>query len=98
MLPNKTYRVLEFFSGMGGMHAALRAADIPAVVVAAFDINEHANAVYEKNYQIPVKQVSLEKITAKELDKYDADIWLMSPPCQPYTRQGTLSPDAGPWQ
>jgi tRNA (cytosine38-C5)-methyltransferase len=27
-------------------------------------------------------------MTAAELDAYAADLWLMAPPCQPFTRQG----------
>ena len=40
-----TLRVIEFYSGMGGMHMALSslALRIPVEVVAAFDINTTAN-------------------------------------------------------
>jgi site-specific DNA-cytosine methylase len=48
-------KVLEFYSGIGGMHAALEraamAGDIPAFeVLAAFDINDVANRVYAHNF------------------------------------------------
>eukprot|EP00879_Flechtneria_rotunda_P033453 GHRR01037048.1.p1 GENE.GHRR01037048.1~~GHRR01037048.1.p1 ORF type:complete len:202 (+),score=63.77 GHRR01037048.1:281-886(+) len=33
-------------------------------------------------------QVNLEHITAADLDSYAANLWLLAPPCQPYTRQG----------
>ena len=33
-------------------------------------------------------QINLEGITARALDSFKADIWLMSPPCQPFTRRG----------
>ncbi len=33
-------------------------------------------------------QINLEGITAAALDSFKADIWLMSPPCQPFTRRG----------
>ena len=33
-------------------------------------------------------QINLEGITAAALDSFEADIWLMSPPCQPFTRRG----------
>jgi site-specific DNA-cytosine methylase len=54
---------LEFYSGIGGMHFACeRAANlghIPAVeVLAAFDINPVANAVYEHNFGSLVRRVS----------------------------------------
>lgn len=33
-------------------------------------------------------QINLEGITTGALDSFRADIWLMSPPCQPFTRRG----------
>jgi tRNA (cytosine38-C5)-methyltransferase len=33
-------------------------------------------------------QGNIEKVSVAELTKYGADVWLMAPPCQPYTRQG----------
>lgn len=129
------------------MHYALQTlAAEHAVVLAAFDVNHAANAVYEHNFgQTPrqvgematstpqaastrsrhpplpvwalaaaadcpsaalpevrsfscvcawallslrVQQVDLAAVTAAELDGYAADLWLMAPPCQPFTRQG----------
>ena len=48
---------LEFYSGIGGMHYALKAAMPSAVVLDAFDINHLANKVYEHNFGWPAKQV-----------------------------------------
>ena len=43
--------VLELFSGIGGMHFALREAGVPnAEVAAALDINDVANKVYKHNF------------------------------------------------
>lgn len=33
-------------------------------------------------------QGNIQRLTVQQLDKYKADAWLLSPPCQPYTRQG----------
>jgi len=33
------------------------------------------------------KPTSIEKLTKKQLETYNATIWTMSPPCQPHTRQ-----------
>ncbi|CAG8671604.1 26830_t:CDS:2, partial [Racocetra persica] len=53
-------------------------------VVASFDINLIANATYKYNFgKTPVT-------------KYDANCWLMSPPCQPYTRGGKGLDDKDP--
>jgi site-specific DNA-cytosine methylase len=37
--PTSRLRVLEFFSGIGGMHFSLALSGVPADVLAAFDIN-----------------------------------------------------------
>uniref|UniRef100_A0A673UY41 tRNA (cytosine(38)-C(5))-methyltransferase n=1 Tax=Suricata suricatta TaxID=37032 RepID=A0A673UY41_SURSU len=43
-------RVLELYSGIGGMHQALRESCIPAQVVAAVDVSTVANEVYRHNF------------------------------------------------
>ncbi|XP_015311096.3 tRNA (cytosine(38)-C(5))-methyltransferase isoform X5 [Macaca fascicularis] len=80
-------RVLELYSGVGGMHHALRESCIPAQVVAAVDVNTVANEVYKYNFphtQLLAK--TIEGITLEEFDRLSFDMILMSPPCQPFTR------------
>ncbi|XP_044770930.1 tRNA (cytosine(38)-C(5))-methyltransferase isoform X3 [Neomonachus schauinslandi] len=80
-------RVLELYSGIGGMHQALRESCIPAQVVAAIDVNTVANEVYKYNFphtQLLAK--TIEGITLEEFDKLSFNMILMSPPCQPFTR------------
>ena len=75
---------------------------IPAVrVVAAFDHSTVCNRVFAANHSTrdelcgkqpsesgPVpSQKPIERLSAADLDELAADLWLMSPPCQPYTRQ-----------
>lgn len=36
----------------------------------------------------PCPQANIGSLTARRLDKYGAEAWLLSPPCQPYTRRG----------
>uniref|UniRef100_UPI00006831CB DNA CYTOSINE METHYLTRANSFERASE DNMT2 n=1 Tax=Homo sapiens TaxID=9606 RepID=UPI00006831CB len=82
-------RVLELYSGVGGMHHALRESCIPAQVVAAIDVNTVANEVYKYNFphtQLLAK--TIEGITLEEFDRLSFDMILMSPPCQPFTRIG----------
>ncbi|XP_033615249.1 tRNA (cytosine(38)-C(5))-methyltransferase isoform X2 [Fukomys damarensis] len=82
-------RVLELYSGIGGMHHALRESSIPAQVVAAIDVNTVANEVYKYNFphtQLLAK--TIEGITLDEFDKLSFNMILMSPPCQPFTRIG----------
>ena len=83
-------RALEFYCGVGGLHYSLRRARPfgGARVVGAFDINPNACDVYEKNFGTRPIQNSLSAVTATKLDTFEASLWLMSPPCQPFTRQG----------
>lgn len=88
---------LEFYSGIGGWSSAAslcgaslgscgESGDVSIQVLAAFDINPAANQVYEANYNLKPVHRSLEHISCRELQKYRAKIWMMSPPCQPFTR------------
>jgi len=87
-----SYRVLEFYSGIGGMRYALQIAQtnmrMEMEFVGAFDINPLANRVYEFNFGILPNNILIECLTSEQLDSYQANVWLMSPPCQPYTMQG----------
>ncbi|KAL0297327.1 UNVERIFIED_CONTAM: tRNA (cytosine(38)-C(5))-methyltransferase 2 [Sesamum radiatum] len=84
----KPWRVLEFYSGIGGMRYSLIEAGVGAEVVEAFDINDVANDVYEHNFGHRPHQGNIQTLSAGDLDNYKASAWLLSPPCQPYTRQG----------
>uniref|UniRef100_A0A8V0XJD7 tRNA aspartic acid methyltransferase 1 n=1 Tax=Gallus gallus TaxID=9031 RepID=A0A8V0XJD7_CHICK len=79
-------RVLELYSGIGGMHQALKESCICAEVVAAVDVNTLANEVYKHNFpSTPLWAKTIEGITLKEFDRLSFDMILMSPPCQPFT-------------
>ncbi|EFN87251.1 tRNA (cytosine(38)-C(5))-methyltransferase isoform X2 [Harpegnathos saltator] len=82
-------KVLELYSGIGGMHFALLESGIPAKVVAAIDINPVANDVYRHNFpETVLMNRNIQSISAQTLNKLDVDAILMSPPCQPFTRLG----------
>ncbi|XP_025895187.1 tRNA (cytosine(38)-C(5))-methyltransferase isoform X1 [Nothoprocta perdicaria] len=82
-------RVLELYSGIGGMHQALKDSCVSAEVVAAVDVNTLANEVYKHNFpSTPLWAKTIEGITLKEFDRLSFDMILMSPPCQPFTRIG----------
>ncbi|KAL6073847.1 C-5 cytosine-specific DNA methylase, variant 4 [Balamuthia mandrillaris] len=84
----QTLRVLEFYSGIGGMRYSLLQSGVAATVVQAFDMNQVANRVYSHNFGEEPSSKAIEHLTVEELTRYEADLYLLSPPCQPYTRAG----------
>ncbi|KAJ1744309.1 hypothetical protein LPJ68_000205 [Coemansia sp. RSA 1086] len=54
----------------------------------SFDMNELANAVYEHNFGMRPNNKAIDYLELQDIEKYHADCWLLSPPCQPYTRGG----------
>ncbi len=85
-------RVLELYSGIGGLAAALADARPNAQVVAALDINHLARRVYEANFPHPTIGALIEFLPREQFQAWRADLWWMSPPCQPFTRRGKLEP------
>ncbi|KAJ6638786.1 tRNA (cytosine(38)-C(5))-methyltransferase [Pseudolycoriella hygida] len=82
-------RVLELFSGIGGMHYALKLSQISGSVKAAADINTIANDVYRHNHaDIKVLNNNIQKFTPEFIETLNVNTILMSPPCQPFTRVG----------
>jgi site-specific DNA-cytosine methylase len=86
-------RVLELYCGIGGCAAALGPS---AEVVAAVDINRAALDVYRHNFPHPVAPRTIDSIDATDLERWRADLWWLSPPCQPFTRRGLQRDDADP--
>ena len=91
-------RVLEFFSGIGGMHLSLEGAldslstekktnlTEGTLSFSAFDTSDLVNQCYRKNFPCEtVRQVNIETIKLVDLDG-KAEVWTMCPPCQPFTR------------
>ncbi|CDJ65888.1 DNA methyltransferase 2, putative [Eimeria necatrix] len=95
--PGGPLRVIEFFSGIGGLRVglveageALRQSGIgsfAAEFVAAYDISATANGVYAHNFSSKPICASIEHLSLQQVDG-KAQLWLLSPPCQPYTRGG----------
>lgn len=84
-------RVLELFSGIGGMRMGVegtwKSADISFTAV---DINPAANSVYAAHFGEPPMAKSVESLP-KTIWSSQFDIWTMSPPCQPFSRNNTTS-------
>lgn len=78
-------RILELYCGIGGLAEAVRDA---AQIAAAVDINRSALAVYGRNFLQPTYCRSIESLPAEFYNSAAADLWWLSPPCQPFTRRG----------
>jgi tRNA (cytosine38-C5)-methyltransferase len=58
-------------------------------ILAAIDINENANATYEHNFpESKCLNNNIQKLRIKDFQ--DVNCILMSPPCQPFTRNGNF--------
>jgi site-specific DNA-cytosine methylase len=77
--------VAELYCGIGGCAAAVGSA---GTVVAAVDINRKALEVYRWNFPHPTATATIESLGAATLKEWRADLWWMSPPCQPFTQRG----------
>jgi site-specific DNA-cytosine methylase len=78
---------LELFCGIGGFAAAVAGANVR--VAAALDQSPVALSVYRLNFPgHEARQADLERISAAALADYGADLWWLSPPCQPYSVRG----------
>ena len=93
--------MVEFYAGMGTMRWSLERAlesDVGASVtaLASIDNSEVANAVYLANYPDENASGVLMRRNIEHLSSVEtldarfggADVWTLSPPCQPYTRKG----------
>ncbi|MBM4355226.1 MAG: DNA methyltransferase [Deltaproteobacteria bacterium] len=87
-------RFVELFCGIGGMACAARAHG--ARVVLAVDQDRAACETYRRNHGMAPSPRNICNFTARELIDCGADGWLLSPPCQPFTRKGKGLDDADP--
>ena len=82
-------RVMEFYAGVGGMHYALLASEASFEIVTSIDINTNTNCVYGHNFpSTPHLNRNICGMMADELDSFKPDVFILCPPCQPFTRQG----------
>ncbi|KAH9985762.1 S-adenosyl-L-methionine-dependent methyltransferase [Russula vinacea] len=91
---SEPFRALEFYCGIGGLHYALSRSGVrnSATVVRAFDWDQLACAVYTTNHGPGIAhRVDIGTLDADVLEPLNADLWLLSPACQPYT---VLNPQA----
>lgn len=86
------FLAVEFFAGLGGFATAW-----PEVrVAAAIDIHQEAAKIYAANHPHRFWTREIESIDAAEFSAFNANLWWMSPPCQPYTLRGNQRDVADP--
>jgi tRNA (cytosine38-C5)-methyltransferase len=87
---------VEFFSGIGGWRYALESVvahrRLHAYSAAALDHSDLCNTVYRYNFghddsSSTTTSRRIEHIPVSDVQQWNANIWMMSPPCQPHTRQ-----------
>ena len=87
-------QAVEFYSGIGGLAVAAKQAGVE--VKLSFDIHPLANKTHELNFpSVSTSPTTICKLSAKSLStlfsKYfqgTPAFWLLSPPCQPFSRRG----------
>ena len=91
-------KYLEFYSGIGGHRCAINELtsrskstgccsclhETAPTCVASFDVSTTANDTYHANFPNDKKtsQKPIETLSAKQLDAYNVDLWVLSPPCK----------------
>lgn len=95
----QTVRFVEFYAGVGGWTMALQQVlerlhptlpDLQLECVAALDHSDLCKMVYEHNHKpVTLSNRPIQKLTVAQLEEWQADLFVMSPPCQPHSRQHT---------
>ncbi|MEM6457315.1 MAG: DNA cytosine methyltransferase [Acidobacteriota bacterium] len=82
----ESLRALELFCGIGGFAAAVAGR---AAIVGAYDVSAPALTVYRHNFpDHPTCARGLDALQPSALAAHRADLWWLSPPCQPFTVRG----------
>ena len=73
----KTFKIVEFFSGIGGWATAFESQKNSNFnVVAAYDVNSVSNEVYMHVYGKKPCSSAIESLSLKTLEALEADIWV----------------------
>ncbi|KAK4874222.1 hypothetical protein RN001_013582 [Aquatica leii] len=82
-------KILELYSGIGGMHLSLKESGVSGQIVASVDINQMANKVYAHNFNSTLLlNRNIQSLSPTYINSLDINTIMMSPPCQPFTRNG----------
>lgn len=85
MRHDRAVRTIELFAGIGGMALGLPEG---FELVAAFDQDEAARRTHRLHHGVPTLPQDLASIAPRDMARHEAPAWLLSPPCQPFTRRG----------
>lgn len=90
-------RILELFSGIGGVAEALARWPGLGTIQQAVDIDQQCAQVYQRNHGAAPRIATIDSPHSWQhrIDWRGADCWWLSPPCQPYCRRGRQD-DADP--
>lgn len=87
-------RVIDLFSGCGGMSLGFQEAGFD--IVAAYDNWSSAIAVYRENFKHPIFNVDLSQLSDYTIfDKYKPDMIIGGPPCQDFSSAGKRDENLG---
>ena len=89
-------RCVEFYSGIGGLHYAFTLSGQAGEVVAAYDINDLANSIYEHNFHTKVRTVG-EKDVHSSLSDMAPDNMLLQRTLETVTISELDSHEAEAW-
>lgn len=81
-------KVLELFSGVGGMRVGLAQSAPTPLEFVAVDLNQGCNEIYKESFGDTPLPLDICSLSLDWFIQLGAKLWTMSPPCQPYTRQG----------
>jgi len=79
---------MELFSGLGGMRSALSLVGWEGGLVAVDLAVGGASEVYRHTWGDAVLNKDISSLSVSWFEKISAGVWTLSPPCQPFTRQG----------
>eukprot|EP00934_Nitzschia_sp_Nitz4_P007486 Nitzschia sp. Nitz4//scaffold48_size128905//39649//40935//NITZ4_003589-RA/size128905-processed-gene-0.111-mRNA-1//-1//CDS//3329552949//7476//frame0 len=98
-LNSNDIRYVEFYSGVGGWTMALGQAieKLQAAHpngdkyrlsrLAALDHSDLCTRTFQHNFGSDKQSFAIERLSLQQVEKWNATLWAMSPPCQPHTRQ-----------
>ncbi|AFY59348.1 DNA cytosine methyltransferase [Synechococcus sp. PCC 6312] len=95
MFFSKSLRVIDLFSGCGGMSLGFQSAGYD--VVAAYDNWPPAIHVYQQNFDHPILNIDLGDplLSFQEFEEFDAEIIIGGPPCQDFSHAGKRNEELG---